>query len=135
MLIHCFGAARYLAILLLALVIAASTYALAAGNGLDQSRAGDGYAPIRRYQVVENTIRYTLDIDGNPTDIRQVQFDVQQPAAGAVDLPGKVHARIDEGDWANCDPAGVYTWRCSFASPYPRVKLGPANVLEVVVTQ
>lgn len=135
MLIRCFAAARYLAILLLALVIAATTYALAAGNSLDESRAGDGEAPIRRYQVDENTIHYTLDVENNPTDIHQVEFDILQPAAGTADLPREVHARIDDGAWANCAPAGGYTWRCAFGSPYPRLRLDPVSVLEVVASQ
>lgn len=121
--------------LLLALVIAATTYALAAGNSLDQSQAGDGYAPIRRYQVVESTIRYTLDVENNPTDILQVEFTVEKPAQGTVEQPGTVQARIDTGGWVDCAPAGGATWRCVFSSPYPRVRLNPANILEVVATQ
>lgn len=135
MLMRCFAAARYLTILLLALVIAATTYALAAGNSLDESRAGDGDAPIRRYQVAEDTIRYTLDVENNPTDIQQVEFDLHQPAAGTAELPREVHARIDDGAWANCAPAGGYTWRCIFSSPYPRIRLDPVSALEVVATQ
>ncbi len=135
MLIRCFAAARYLAILLLALVIAATTYALANDNSLDQSRAGDGSAPIWRYQVVESTIHYTLDVENDPTGILQVEFTVEQPAQGTVGQPGTVQARIDTGDWVDCAPAGGSTWRCVFSSPYPQVRLNPLNVLEVMATQ
>jgi hypothetical protein len=124
---------RYLAIALVMMVVAASVYALAAKNTVAHSVAGDGAGIISPYEV--SSIRYTLDKDNNPRDIRKVQF-VVNPAVGSNAQPAStVHARIDTNNWVSCVNIGGSTWECSFNSPYPTVRLNPPTTLEVVAAQ
>ncbi len=126
---------RHLAILILALVIAAGAYALAAANNVDESGAGEGSASITPYVVDSNSIRYTLDDQINPTDIKKVQFEVNIQAGSSAGPPSEVYARIDSGVWVNCANIGGVDWECLFSPPYPQVRLSPPTTLEVVAAQ
>ena len=120
---------KYVIVLVLPLILAASAYALAATNIVAASFAGDGAAPINPYNVAN--IRYTLD-PITPTEIRSVRLEVN-PTGGASG-PTTVYVRINNGDWVNCS-GGPVTWNCSFQASYPTVSLSPPTTLQVVAAQ
>lgn len=124
---------RYFAVLILALMIAATVHAFAAANTVPQDGAGDGVGTIASYDVGQ--IKYTLDQADNPTDITSVQFEVNKQAGSNAELPGEVHARIDGGNWVSCTNIAGVTWECLFSSPYPTVSVSPPTALEVVAAQ
>lgn len=126
-----FGLFRALTILLLASIVAAMTYALAASNSFSESSAGDGTAWITPYNVDSSSIHYTLDVQTRPTDITMVQFEFTVQASSNAE----VYARLDNGDWSGCTLANGTTWSCSFSPPYPQARLDPPMLLEVVAAQ
>jgi hypothetical protein len=126
---------RHLAILILALAIAAGAYALAAANNVGESGAGEGAANITPYTVDSNSIRYTLDDQINPIDIKKVQFAINIQAGSSAGPPSEVYARVDNGVWVNCANVGGVDWECPFSPPYPQVSLSPLTTLEVVAAQ
>lgn len=115
------------------MVLAASVYVLAAANTVAGSQAGEGAGVITPYVV--GAIRYTLDKDNNPREIRRVQFEVNLAAGSSAQLPGTVHTRIANGSWVNCLNTVGVVWECSFNPPYPTVSLTPPTTLEVVAAQ
>jgi hypothetical protein len=126
---------RYLAILILALVIASAAYTLAAANSVTESGTGEGVADITDYEIDSSTIRYTLDDQTNPTDVRRVQFEVNIQAGSNADPPSEVYAQIDNSTWVSCTPSGGDLWECPFSPPYPRVRVSPPTALHVVAAQ
>lgn len=126
---------RYLAILILALVIASGAYALAAANSLSESGAGEGAAAITPYLVNPDTIHYTLDDQVDPTNIKKVEFEINLQAGSSAASPSEVYAQIDGGGWVSCANTGGVKWECSFSSPYPKVRESPLPTLQVAAAQ
>ena len=72
---------RYLAVVLLVLIVAASAYAFAAANNVPASGAGDGEDAISGYNVTN--VHYTLDTDDSDQDRVRSVSDIA-PTAGAA---------------------------------------------------
>ncbi len=116
---------RSIAVILIALVIAASTYAFAAANTVDPSSAGDGYAAISGYTITN--IHYTLAT--NPQNLASVSFTAT-PGAGAA-APASVQVQVvNSGTWFTCSLAAG-TWTC----PITGVTVLQADRLTVVAAQ
>jgi hypothetical protein len=105
---------RYLAVLLLVLILAASAYAFAAVNDVDKSAAGDGAATISGYDVTN--VHYTLDTS-NPIQITKVEFDIANKDSSAK-VPVTVKAKlIASGTWFTCSASSPWThWSCPITS-------------------
>jgi len=90
---------RSLGGLILALILAAAVYGFAAANTVPDTYAGDGQGTILGYTV--SNIAYSLNADGNPSDIDSVTFTLDAVAS-------EVHISFDGGtSWSSCTPAGV----------------------------
>ena len=113
---------RSIAVILIALVIAASTYAFAAANTVDPSSAGDGYAAISGYTITN--IHYTLAT--NPQNLASVSFTATGAAA-----PASVQVQVvSGGTWFPCSLT-TGTWTC----PITGVTVLQADRLTVVAAQ
>ncbi len=116
---------RYLAVLMLVLIFAASAFAFAAANVVPESGAGDGTNTISGYTVTN--IRYTLNA-GNPANLASVRFDINPTAAASA--PNSVSVQLDGGAWATCAVTTSPTWSCPTG-----VTALAANNLRVVAAQ
>jgi hypothetical protein len=118
---------RYLAGLLLVLVLAASAYAFAAANIVPESGAGDGNNTISGYTVTNVT--YVLN-STNPANLDSVKFNIA-PTAGA-DAPVTVKAQlVTSGSWFDCSLVSGTQWSCTVSG----VTALAANNLRVVAAQ
>ena len=119
---------RYLAGLLLVLVLAGSAYAFAAANTVPESGAGDGNNAISGYSVTNVT--YVLN-STNPANIDSVKFNVA-PAVTGVAAPATVSAQlVTGGTWFTCALVSGTQWQCATTS----VTALAANNLRVVAAQ
>lgn len=112
---------RLLYPLLLALVLAAVTFAYAAANTVPASYAGDGSNTISGYTV--SNVHYVLD-STNPANISQVTFTLDQPANDVrIQL-------VTGGTWFTCTSSGTSV-TCNVSG----VTALAANTLRVVAAQ
>jgi hypothetical protein len=122
---------RYLAVVLLVLIVAASAYAFAAANVVPESGAGDGAATVSGYTVTGVT--YTLNT-ADPSKIDAVKFDIAPTAGAAAPTTVKIQL-ITSGTWFGCTvgtPAPPKTpWTCSVTA----VTASAANNLRIVAAQ
>ncbi len=117
---------RYLAVLALVLIMAASAYAFAASNVVPESGAGDGNDTISGYTVTNVT--YTLN--ATPTSIDSVKFNIA-PTAGAL-APTTVKAKlVSSGSWFSCALVSGTQWSCTVTG----VTALAADNLQVVAAQ
>ena len=118
---------RYLAGLLLVLILAASAYAFAAANVVPESGAGDGAEPITGYTVANVT--YVLN-STNPANIDSVKFSITATAGAGP--PTTVRAKLVTASttWSTCTLA-TGTWTC----PVSGVTAVQADNLRVVAAQ
>jgi len=118
---------RIFILVLLALVMAASTYAFAAANTVPTSSAGDGQGAISGYTI--SNIHYTLDA-ANPALLSSVAFTVT-PAAGAS-APATVTVQFAAGGaWSTCTNTAGTSWSC----PVTGITALAAENLRVVAAQ
>jgi hypothetical protein len=116
---------RILFIGLAALVLGASTYAFAAANNVNASKAGDGSGGISGYTV--SGIHYNLN-GSDPSTIDTVTFSVDTaPAAGST-----IRIRLVSGGatWYPCGYAGTAVTCTTTGAP-----VSTANNLQVVIAQ
>lgn len=118
---------RYLAGLLLVLVLAGSAYAFAAANVVPESGAGDGSNTISGYTVTNVT--YVLNAS-NPVNVDSVKFNIAPTAAAAA--PTTVSAQlVTGGTWFTCAVVSGTQWQCASTG----VTALAANNLRVVAAQ
>jgi hypothetical protein len=118
---------RYLAGLLLVLVLAGSAYAFAAANVVPESGAGDGNNTISGYTVTNVT--YVLN-STNPANIDGVKFNIAPTAAALA--PATVSAQlVTGGTWFTCALVSGTQWQCAATG----VTALAANNLRVVAAQ
>ncbi len=118
---------RYLAVLALVLIMAASAYAFAAANIVPESGAGDGNGTISGYTV--SSVSYTLN-STTPSNIDSVKFNIA-PTAGAL-APATVKAKlVSSGSWFSCSLVSGTQWSC----PVTGVTALAADNLQVVAAQ
>lgn len=123
---------RLSALLILALVLSAGTYAFAAANTVADSDAGDGDGTVLGYNVTN--IRYeiddsdgdpsTVDADGDPTTVDAVSFDLDKAA-------DEVFAQYNgAGSFYSCTNPAAFSWVCnSSASAQTVVALTTLKVI------
>ena len=118
---------RYLAVLALVLIMAASAYAFAASNVVPESGAGDGNRTISGYTVTG--VSYTLNTT-TPSNIDSVKFNIA-PTAGAQ-APTTVKAKlVSGGSWFDCAVVSGTQWSC----PVTGVTALAADDLRIVAAQ
>ncbi|HET7009296.1 MAG TPA: hypothetical protein VFI11_00850 [Anaerolineales bacterium] len=90
---------RNVGALILALILSAAVYGFAAANVVPDTYAGDGNGAILGYTV--SNVVYTLDGNGDPSDIDEVSFTLDAAASEAF-------VSFDGGTtWTTCVPAGM----------------------------
>jgi len=95
---------RNTGLVLLALILAAAVYGFAAANTVPDTYAGDGSGTILGYTV--SNVAYTLNGDGNPSDIDLVSFTLSAAA-------GQAFVSFDGGaTWITCSIAGGTNVSC-----------------------
>lgn len=95
---------RTFIVIVLALILAAAIYGFAAANTVPATYAGDGSGTISGYTV--SNIAYTLNSDGNPSDIDQVTFTLSASA-------GQAYISFDAGStWNSCTISGGTSVTC-----------------------
>ncbi len=110
--------------LLIALVLAAVTFAYAAANTVPASSAGDGSAAISGYTV--SNVHYVLDTN-NPGVISAVEFTLS-----GANVPQTVKIQlVNGGNWHSCTSSGS-TYTCSVGGA---VSAYDAAYLRVVAAQ
>ena len=118
---------RYLAVLALVLIMAASAYAFAAANIVPESGAGDGNNPISGYTVTN--VIYTLG--ATPTSIDSVKFNIAPTASASAPTTVKAKLVSSGGSWFDCALVSGTQWSC----PVTGVTALAANDLQVVAAQ
>lgn len=123
---------RLSALLILALVLSAGTYAFAAANTVAASDAGDGDGTVNGYNVT--AIRYeiddldgnpaTVDADGDPTTVDAVSFTLDKAA-------DEVFVQYNgAGSFYSCTNPAAFNWVCnSSASTQTVVALTTLKVI------
>ena len=103
---------RYLTVVLLVLIVAASAYAFAAANNVPATGAGDGKTAISGYDVT--VVKYNLN-SSDPTKIATVSFTLTPLIVGAP-APNVVKIKLvaTGTDWYSCAVASG-TWTCDVA--------------------
>lgn len=119
---------RYLAVLALVLIVAASAYAFAAANVVPESGAGDGNNTISGYTVTNVT--YTLNAT-NPVNIDSVKFNIAPTAGAQPPTTVKVKLVSSGGAWFNCSLVSGTQWSCAVSG----VTALAADNLQVVAAQ
>jgi hypothetical protein len=99
---------RSFIILVVALGLTTTAFALAAQNTVDTSKAGDGSAAVSNYTVTG--ITYTLG--STPSDIASVDFDLDDTATNVV--AGIADSSANEKYSDACTHSGTYHWTCNF---------------------
>jgi len=127
MTISSFLKVRYLAGLLLVLVLAASAYAFAAANVVPESGAGDGANTVSGYTVTNVT--YTLN-STNPANLDAVKFNIAPTAGAAAPITVKAQL-VTSGAWFDCALVSGAQWSCTVSG----VTAAAANNLRVVAAQ
>jgi hypothetical protein len=95
---------RNIGLVLLALILAAAVYGFAAANTVPDTYAGDGSGTILGYTVTN--VAYSLNGDGNPSDIDSVSFTLSAPA-------GQAYISFDGGtNWDSCTISGGTAVTC-----------------------
>jgi len=95
---------RSIGLVLLALILAAAVYGFAVANTVPDTYAGDGSGTILGYTV--SNIAYTLNSDGNPSDIDSVAFTLDANA-------GQAYVSFDGGTtWNSCTISGGTSVTC-----------------------
>ncbi len=116
-----------IAVVVVALLLMALTYAFAAGNTLPVSRAGDGHAWVSGYEVTN--VHYVL-LSTDPSKIDKVQFELDAAAQTVYAAVSK-----DAATWtwsAACTPTPAGAWECDFN---PDVDVQPTIWLRVVAAE
>lgn len=115
---------RLLYPLLIALVLAAVTFAYAAANTVPSSSAGDGSNTISGYTV--SNVHYVLD-STNPALISAVEFTLS-----GANAPQTVKIQLtSSGSWYSCTLSGS-TYSCNVGGG---VSAYDASILRVVAAQ
>ena len=118
---------RYLAVLALVLIMAASAYAFAAANIVPESGAGDGNNTISGYTVTN--VSYTLNAT-TPSNIDSVKFNIAPTASAQA--PTTVKAKlVTSGSWFSCSQVSGTQWSCAVSG----VTALAADNLQVVAAQ
>jgi hypothetical protein len=113
---------RSLGMIILALVIAAAVYGFAAMNTVPDTYAGDGSGNILGYTI--SSVVYTLNSDGDPSDIDAVSFTLSATATQA-------YISFDGGtSWNGCTISGGTSVSCTGLSE----AVQPAASLRVVAS-
>jgi hypothetical protein len=115
---------RRFAAIVVALLIGAATFALAASNTVPTSRAGDGNGAITGYTVTN--VSYSL-LASDPSLIDLWTFDLN--AAASV-VKSKVVA--SSTTYVNCTNTSGTTWQCD---PATNPTVLSANQLDVIAHQ
>jgi hypothetical protein len=106
--------------------LAVAAFGFAAGNNVDDSRAGDGQGTVSGYTV--SNINYTL-ASSNPSLIDSVSFSLDAAA-------GDVYVAVFDGtnwtSWTQCTSAGGNNFSCDFN---PNVAVAPVTALRVVAAE
>jgi len=118
---------RYLAVVMLVLIVAASAYAFAAANDVPESGAGDGNSTISGYTVTNVT--YVLN-STNPANIDTAKFNVAPTAGASAPVTVKIQL-ITNGSWFGCSVVSGTQWSCAISG----VTALAANNLRVVAAQ
>lgn len=92
---------RYLALVMLVLIFAASAYAFAATNTVANSKAGDGTGTISGFNITN--VDYTVKA-ANPTEVSEVKFTLD-----TAPLNGQVYIKLNSvpASWFLCTVAGT----------------------------
>jgi len=88
---------RSFGMLVLALILAASVYGFAAANIVPDTYAGDGAGTISGFTITN--IVYSLNTDGDPSDIDGVDFTLNSAAT-------EIYITLDGTTWTSCTPTG-----------------------------
>ena len=95
---------RTIGLVMLTLILAAAVYGFAAANTVPNTYAGDGSGTVLGYTV--SNIAYTLNGDGNPSDIDSVAFTLSAAA-------GQAYISFDGGTtWDGCTISGGTSVTC-----------------------
>jgi len=117
---------RFLVLIALAAILAASLYAFAAANTVPASKAGDGSGAITGYTV--STIHYVLN-GTNPGTIDAVTFTLDAIPSGGNTI--MIRLVNPGGAWYTCTNVGTAV-TCNNGSTLGAA-VTPANSLEVVI--
>ncbi len=117
-------AVRLVAAMVFALLLAATTYALAASNTVPDGKAGAGAGQISGYNV--SGVHYSLNA-ADPNAIDSVEFVLDTPATGAT---VQVQLQSASGTWFACSAMDV-TVTCPVNGA---VSVSQADQLTVVAT-
>jgi len=99
-----FARPRSIGLMLLALILAAAVYGFAAANTVPDTYAGDGSGTVLGYTV--SNIAYTLNSDGDPSDIDSLAFTLSASA-------GQAYVSFDGGTtWDSCTISGGTSVTC-----------------------
>lgn len=115
---------KVLSVVLVVIVVAASTYAFAAANTVSATKAGDGSGAISGYAV--SSVVYNLN-SSDPTLLDSVDFTLD---AAAVNVQIKLVAA--GSTWYTCSVVSGNNWTCDTTSPAQSVST--MDELEVVAT-
>lgn len=122
---------RYLTVVLLVLIVAASAYAFAAANVVPESGAGDGEKAISGYTVTGVT--YELN-STNPANIDAVGFTIASAVAAKPVV--KVQLVQTTGTWFACTVTGTASpWSCDCDIAPTVLTAAAVNNLRVVAAQ
>jgi hypothetical protein len=116
------GPIKWFLILLVVLILATSTYALAASNIVPSRKAGEGAAAINGY-VISN-IQYVVD----STLLNQVKVTLDAAATTV-----KVKPISSSSTYYTCSIISGNNWGCATTSP--QVNASDADQLRVIATQ
>ena len=117
------GRSRVLGALVVAVALAAGTYAFTATNTVPSSNAGSGSNTISGYTVTN--VQYQLNAT-TPSDIDSVSFTLSAPATQA-----KVKIVAASSTYTDCSIATGTSVTCDFS---PDITVASADQLSVIAT-
>lgn len=117
------GRSRVLGALVVAVALAAGTYAFTATNTVPSSNAGSGSNTISGYTITN--VQYQLNAT-TPSDIDSVSFTLSAPASQA-----RVKIVQASSTYTTCSISGGTSVTCNFS---PDIAVASADELSVIAT-
>ena len=103
---------RIMALLIMALILAAATYAFAAGNIVDANVAGEGFGVVSGYNVT--SVTYTIN-PADPTTFSNVRFTLSDTATATNVFAGTSAASGVGLSWSSCTNVAGNTFQCAIS--------------------
>ena len=103
---------KYLALLLILIILGSAAYGLAAANVVPETGAGEGSGTVSGYTI--SNVTYAL-LTTDPTKVESVSIDVAPTTTAGV--PATVRISVDSGvTWISCTGPTTNTWLCAFGT-------------------